>query len=307
MLRVKKAALFFGLLLAAALFTACSRNYPPPFDYSGLKEIQKGDLVSEKTDTTAKEPQETAAAEQSENPKQDTAVKENTESEEITDKVIATEPPQEENKGSGNNNDTSYKEDEKLRKYFTEEEISYLHDCAFLGDSTCLGYGRYGFIGESRVFGNGGVAARNIHTHTFTQKGKEVDFITAMKNTGCSNFYFMMGMNDVRIVSAEDYKKFYRELLAEIGAKCPDAKIHILSVTPITEDCDFYPNENITLLNVKLAELAAEEGYAFVDTAAAVRNEKGYLKDELNGGDGIHMKGEAYIEMLRVILKDAFG
>lgn len=302
MLKVKKTDVFFGFILFALFLTACSRNYPPPFDYSGLRGTEKEEPVSEKTKDTEKS--ETAISEQSREPDTDKAAEENTEPEEITDKAVVTEPPQGENEDSNG----VYKEDEKLRKYFTEEEISYLHDCAFLGDSTCLGYGRYGFIGESRVFGNGGVAARNIHTHTFTQKGKEVDFITALKNTGCSNFYFMMGMNDVRIISAEDYKEYYRQLLSEVMAECPGAKIHILSVTPLAENSDFYPNERLTQLNVKLAELAAENSnIRFIDTAAAVRNEKGYLKEELNGGDGIHMQAEAYVEMLRIILKDALG
>ncbi|MDE6580443.1 MAG: hypothetical protein K2K41_07920, partial [Ruminiclostridium sp.] len=163
----------------------------------------------------------------------------------------------------------------------------------------------YNLIEEPRVLGNGGVAARNIHTHTFTQWGKEVDFLTGLKNTGCTELYFQMGMNDVRIISADEYKKNYSDMLKEVKEFIPDANIHILSVTPITEDSDFYPNERLDLLNEKLREISAEEGYTFIDTASTVRNEKGFLKDELCSGDGIHMVPEAYFLMLGVIFESA--
>lgn len=132
-----------------------------------------------------------------------------------------------------------------------------------------------------------------------------MDYITALKNTGCTELYFLMGMNDVKIVSADDYKRFYRNMLKAVREALPYANIHILSVTPVTEYSDFCSNERLSLLNDKLKEISTEEGYTFIDTASAVKNEKGFLRDDLCSGDGIHMKPEAYFLKLRVILDSA--
>lgn len=318
----KPAAIALCILLAAAL-SACSGNESPETDYSGISEIGIDDFLSEISEEKPKNTQWEETAKSSENaedtgggmtetdkPGTDTALEtENTESDENAENKHST-PPQNTESAQGQPDaapdpDRIYKEDKLLSTRFSEEEINYLHGCAFLGDSTCLGYCRYGLIEDARVFGNGGVAARNIHTHTFVQKGKEVDYVTALKNTGCRELYFLMGMNDVRIISAEDYKKFYGDMLNTVRKALPDANIHILSVTPITEYSDFYPNERLSLLNDKLKEISAEEGCIFIDTASAVKNEKGFLKDDLCSGDGIHMTPEAYFLMLRVILDSA--
>lgn len=311
----KTTLLAFGVLAAVSL-SACNRENTPHIDYSGTKETDNDQFSSEMTE---EEPKSTTAdtitdiilttetiitIETITTNEPVTAV--NTEAETLSEETTYSSTSTEEEIPTVTADPNKiYKEDKLLSTRFSEEEINYLHNCAFLGDSTCLGYCRYGFIGDDRVFGNGGVAARNIHTHTFVQKGQEVDFITALKNTGCTELYFLMGMNDVRITSADDYKKNYREMLSEVKEAIPYANIHILSVTPITEYSDFYPNERIDMLNDKLREISEEEGYAFVDTAAAVKNEKGFLIDELCSGDGIHMVSDAYFLMLEVILDSA--
>lgn len=300
----KKAILTFGLI-SAILFSACNREKSPSIDYSGIKETDKDALFSKTTEELPKESEINTVT--TSDTAEDEPVTVITTEEAVSEEAPSTAPTESaaEPPSVSSDPDKVYKEDKLLSTKFSEEEINYLHNCAFLGDSTCLGYCRYGFIADDRVFGNGGVAARNIHTHTFTQKGREVDFLTALKNTGCTELYFLMGMNDVRIVSADEYKKFYSDMLREVREAIPEANIHILSVTPITEYSDFYPNERLGLLNDKLREISAEEEYIFIDTASAVRNEKGFLRDELCSGDGIHMVPDAYVMMLRVILNSA--
>ncbi len=303
MISARKAIIGIACILTAISLSACSQKSEPEFDYSGIKEIDKSELFSKSTEEQPKKTADTVTISDTTENEPVTVI---TEEENVSEEAPAspTETEQEQ-PAVTDNSDKVYKEDELLKNRFSEEEINYLHNCAFLGDSTCLGYCRYGLIEDPRVLGNGGVAARNIHTHTFTQWGKEVDFLTGLKNTGCTELYFQMGMNDVRIISAEEYKKNYSDMLKEVKETIPNANIHILSVTPITEDSDFYPNERLDLLNEKLKEIAAEEGYIFIDTASAVRNEKGFLKDELCSGDGIHMVPEAYYLMLGVIFESA--
>lgn len=302
----RKAIILTLCILTALTLSACSRESQPDLEYSGIKEVDIDELYSKSAE---KEPKETKAEtniipdttdfEITEEEPVAITVEEEPQAEETPDPTETEPPPM------AADHTHNYSGDELLRKRFSEEEINYLHNCAFLGDSTCLGYCRYNLIEEPRVLGNGGVAARNIHTHSFTQWGQEVDFLTGLRNTGCTQLYFQMGMNDVRIISAEEYKENYKVMLKEVKEFIPDANIHILSITPITEDSDFYPNERIDLLNEKLKEIAAEEGYTFIDTASAVRNEKGFLKDELCSGDGIHMVTEAYYLMLGVIFESA--
>ena len=309
----RKAIIITACLLMALSLSACSQESRPEIDDSGIKEVGMDELFSK---TTEKEPEETEEDTQNETQEETAPISDITENEPVTvitaeEETVSEEAPsapeetEQQVQQPVTDHSHNYSGDELLKKRFSEEQINYLHNCAFLGDSTCLGYCRYSLIEEPRVLGNGGVAARNIHTHTFTQWGQEVDFLTGLRNTGCDQLYFQMGMNDVRIISADEYKENYKVMLKEVKEFIPDANIHILSVTPITEDSDFYPNERIDMLNEKLKEIAAEEGYTFIDTASVVRNEKGFLKDELCSGDGIHMVTEAYYLMLGVIFESA--
>lgn len=194
---------------------------------------------------------------------------------------------------------------DRLEGYFTDTQRAYLRSCAFAGDSIIHAPALYGFISKKRCYATAGAAARNIYDWSFEIKGKEYGIIDALKHSGCQSFYFLMGMNDVRITSADIYYDNYKSFLEDVRENCPYADINVISVTPITEECGFYPNEKIDALNVKLKQLTEESGgkITYIDVAGFLKDEKGALKLEYAVDDGIHMQIDVYYDIFRIILQ----
>lgn len=198
----------------------------------------------------------------------------------------------------------SYDGDRFLTDYFTDKEISYLHNCLFIGDSTCLGLKNYGLLNGEQVIAIPGAAARNIAGLTVTWENEEISPMAAAKNTGLNEIYCLMGLNDVNLISPEDYKNYYIDFLDRLKKSCPKANIHILSVSPVTESSEFCYNHKLDRFNEKLKEISAENGIRYMDISSVLKNEKGCMIDEYAMQDGIHFRLKAYYRILEYIIEN---
>lgn len=203
------------------------------------------------------------------------------------------------------NYDPYYKD--RLDGYFTDAQLDYIRSCVFVGDSTCLAFQFYGFISPERCYAQAGAAARNIYDWVFMQRKEEKDILTALADSGCKSFYFLMGLNDVNMTSAEDYYRNYRSFLEAVLEICPYADINLLSVTPVTEDCEFCFNSSLNSLNEKLTQIAKESGgkIKYIDIASFFKDGKGNMKPAYATKDGIHMREGGYYDILRIICQSA--
>ncbi|MOA45121.1 hypothetical protein D3C78_1674880 [compost metagenome] len=86
-----------------------------------------------------------------------------------------------------------------------------------------------------------------------------------------------------------------------IKEKLPQAKMTLLSVTPVTTEAEKKEPryKNINDYNQGLKELAKKENIGFVDLSPILSNGS----DDLYDSDGIHFKAEFYTRMLD-LLKD---
>lgn len=216
-----------------------------------------------------------------------------------------TEPIPEEYPLTYINYDPDYKD--RLDGYFTDEQLDYIRSCVFVGDSTCLAFQYYGFISPERCYAKAGAAARNIFDWEFTQRKEEKDILTALANSGCKSFYFLMGLNDVNLTSAEDYYNNYKSFLEAVENTCPYADINLLSITPVTKECEFCFNSSLNKLNDKLIEISRESGgkIKYIDIASFFRNEEGNMKPPYVTDDGIHLREGGYYDILRIICQEA--
>lgn len=216
-----------------------------------------------------------------------------------------TEPIPEEYQFTYINYDPDYKD--RLDGYFTDEQLDYIRSCVFVGDSTCLAFQYYGFISPERCYAKAGAAARNIFDWEFTQRKEEKDILTALADSGCKSFYFLMGLNDVNLTSAEDYYNNYKSFLEAVQTTCPYADINLLSITPVTKECEFCFNSSLNRLNDKLIEISRESGnkIKYIDIASFFRNEEGNMKSAYVTNDGIHLREGGYYDILRIICQEA--
>lgn len=310
----KKTAALVLCLLSALSFTACTQisARTTDFDYGNIKRIPLEEFLKETEKEaekkTEKEPDSTVAEEKIFPKEEKTETEETTiitENKELSVTEETTENATEETAPVFTSDpDKYYDGDQFLTDYFTKEEIDYLHNCVFVGDSTCLGLKNYGLLNAEQIIAIPGAAARNIAEITVISEGKEISPINAVKNTELNEIYCLMGLNDVNLISPEDYKNYYEEFLEELKKSCPKAHIHILSVSPVTEASNFCYNSKLDKLNEKLKEVSKEKGIEYVDISSVLKNEKGCMIDEYAMQDGIHFRLKAYYRILEYIIEN---
>lgn len=188
---------------------------------------------------------------------------------------------------------------------FSPARQEFISSCFFMGDSICLGLGVSGFT--SRCSAKAGVAARNIEGFLFDYEGAEVSPFTALVNSNSDRFVFLMGSNDVNMVSEEDYAKFYNSFLSKVEALCPAADIYVLSIPPVTENSTFCYNYEIDAFNSKLKEMIEDHHAAkrhYVDISSYLKDEQGNLREEYSSDNTVHLTKSAYLALLAGLCKE---
>lgn len=191
---------------------------------------------------------------------------------------------------------------------FTDEDYSFLDGCVFVGDSICSGLGHYGIIPMDRVIAQGNIAARNIFDFTFSVDGGEMTLITALVNAKPEYIVFSMGINDVNITSEQEFAENYKEILTMTEGFLPEAKLIVLSITPIDSESTFTTNEHIDGFNDALKNMAEEsERWIYVDVTGELKNSDNALKSDYSSGDGIHLSPDAYYATLYQLCRSQLG
>lgn len=187
---------------------------------------------------------------------------------------------------------------------FTDEYYDFLGRCVFVGDSICSGLGHYGIIPMERVIAQGNIAARNIFDFTFSVDGGELSLVSALVNANPEYVIFSMGINDVNITSEEEFIDNYCEILSMTEGFLPDAKLIVLSVTPIDISSTFTANEKIDSFNEALSRLPEKnERWTYIDVTKELKNSENALKTAYSSGDGIHLSPDAYHAVLYQLCK----
>ena len=188
---------------------------------------------------------------------------------------------------------------------FSPEQESFISSCLFMGDSICSGFGVYGF--SQNCYAKAGVAARNILEFTFDYKGYQVAPLTVLVNSGLKNIVFLMGTNDVNMVSPQEYAEFYDDFLSKVESACPEVSIYVISVPPITEDSNFCYNYELDNLNIELKSMIESHPRSrhYIDAAALLKDDQGALDTIYSAGDSVHLSRVAYYAILHALCTGA--
>ena len=109
---------------------------------------------------------------------------------------------------------------------------------------------------------------------------KELD--TALQNAPDSTVILNLGVND--LTEIDSYIPYYQQLFASY----PDAAFYIMSVNPVTDDCQVVSNQVIDEFNQKMQE-------AFPDQYLDVYNY--LLTSEFSAADGLHYSDSTYLSI----------
>lgn len=199
-------------------------------------------------------------------------------------------------------------------------DSSYFDDAAFIGDSVSLKLSYYaaatGDLGNAQFFASGSLGSANslwdisdesVHP---TYQGEKMLVEDCISNSGAQKVYVMLGMNDLGLYGLEDTLVNFETLMDKILQKCPDVKIIVQSMTPMTETSyiigDSLNNDGIKEYNRRLCELCEERGWYFIDVASVMYDASGselnrdYCSDPDDMGVHFTESGcDAWIEYLK--------
>ncbi len=190
----------------------------------------------------------------------------------------------------------------------------YLDRLVFLGDSTTYGIGYYYEQGytelcpSSQVWtpasGTLTLSQYNIATIVYPETGEELTITEAVTQAEPEYLYITLGVNGVSFMDGEWFKRDYSALVESIRATSPDTKIVLNSIYPVAASYahqDEISNEKIRAANGWIEQVATDTGCRFLYSYEAVVDESGNLPEERQNGDGIHLDGEAFTEVMYYI------
>lgn len=173
-----------------------------------------------------------------------------------------------------------------------EVDRSYFDDAVFIGDSRTDGLMIYTGLSNATFYTYKGLTVSGVFTDEVIQlDGKDVTAMEALEKTDFAKVYIMFGVNEAGWKSGKTFADKYGEIVDAVRALNPDAVIYVQSILPVSREVSethpYVTNEKLSTFNDLLREMAAEKEAYFVDTAAAVADEEGFLPDDA-AVDGIH-------------------
>ncbi|MBQ2916017.1 MAG: hypothetical protein IJE51_04430 [Clostridia bacterium] len=207
-----------------------------------------------------------------------------------------------------------------LVQHTAKSGYEYFDNSVFLGDSVTLGLKNYTtkkrktdsyFLGNAKFIAVGSYSVadtltavdspNSIHSLYNGVITQPQDIIADM---GVKRVFICLGLNDVGIYTKTEYLNNYSFLINRIRKAVPDIQIAILSVTPLTVEGErkILYNAKIDEYNNALAAFSVENGCYFIDVSTVLKDELGYLADELSSDNYCHLEPAAYDAWLEYMM-----
>ncbi|MCM1329723.1 MAG: GDSL-type esterase/lipase family protein [Ruminococcus sp.] len=169
-----------------------------------------------------------------------------------------------------------------------------------VGDSISVGLVNYGYLQPENVFAQIGLTPSSVLT-------AEVGGTSVYaKAAGLAPDYIciMLGTNGLSYLSEDFMAEKMGEFIDGLRQICPNAKILLVSIPPVTaahESEKPEKIENITKYNEHISKLAEEKSAIFVNIYQLLEDSDGYLAADYAESDGLHLKGAAYPVVLSAL------
>lgn len=171
----------------------------------------------------------------------------------------------------------------------------YIDNTLFIGDSNTVRTQVYGHTTWDNVVAAVSMGVQHIPKLEMTYfKGMEnpVTVPRAVKIIQPQRIIITYGTNNTLGFTVEDFIKMYREGIQAIEKQWPYADIIINAIPPIDREREnlAITMQTIDKMNKALAEMAKEDGYKFLNSAEALKDEEtGFAKKDYTISDGVHL------------------
>ena len=217
----------------------------------------------------------------------------------MTTEVSTTETSTTESSGTGNVKETllTGRGDDtttgsvKNMDLKSDDKSNDFSDAVFVGDSRTEGFVLQTGIQTTAYVHKGLTVASAYTAKVIHQDDEERSVMEALARTRYNRVYLMFGINETGWISNDIFISDYKQIIDDIKAQNPSAKIFIQSVLPVSKAVSdsggYVRNDKIAEYNKRLEQLAADEGATFVNVQEAVSTD-GVLPDDA-ATDGIHL------------------
>lgn len=192
---------------------------------------------------------------------------------------------------------------------------TYIDETLFIGDSNTVRSMFYEVTGTKWANVVGAVSMGIQHVVSdpiaiseFGSGVGKVDVCTSVGIIKPKRIIITYGTNNANWTS-DSFIAEYKKAAKAISDAYPYADIIINAIPPVDRVRD-YPNitmQQIDTFNAALAEMCATEGYKFLNSAEAMKDETtGFAKKDYTISDGIHLSKAGFEELFRYIRTHAF-
>lgn len=276
---MKKAAVLSTVLAFTLTLTACSTNWVDSSDASNDYEF---------SETESSEPQSASSSVWF-------SSVESTESSTASSSVSASQ--------------STWRNPDLTPQLTSDYNEDFFKKDLFIGDSIFTGLYLYSYIDRENVAAVGGYTPYRALNSAFDEDfyiGSAADYA---KERQPEHIIIMLGSNGLTPqTDLEDYGNDYRELLNSLKTNCPNSRICVVSVPPITANSSMASYSGITNalideLNEVIFALCNDLEIAYCDLNSVLKDDKGYFNEDYVYDDGMHFVGRTYPVLLSRVQK----
>ena len=177
---------------------------------------------------------------------------------------------------------------------------TWFDDACFIGHSQVVGMRDYANLPNIDYFAVVGFKVQDVLNFPYFggANGRDAPIRNVLQLQPYGKVYIMLGVNDFsnKKDRVDQFMVPMRQLLDIVKETQPDAKIYILSLTPVGRETPMnilYNPENTLFYSQMLKDLSREYGTEYLDVFRILSDSDGYFKEGYSG-DGIHMKPKIY-------------
>ena len=185
-----------------------------------------------------------------------------------------------------------------------EVDDTYFSNTLFIGNSITEGFKEFSGLDTPTYYEGRGMTVESIHRMKIVNADNspnsdgtgEKTVMDALKERQFDQIYLLMGANELGWVYLDMFIEQYAQLIDDIKALQPNAKICVQSVLPVSaersETDEVYNNTKIENLNNMIINMSAEKGIPYLNAAEAFKDDTGALPADKTP-DGIHLTAAA--------------
>ena len=177
----------------------------------------------------------------------------------------------------------------------------WFEDACFIGHSQVVGLRDYTNLTSPDYYAVIGHTVQDILNERWYKMptGRRGTLRNSLAAGTYGKIFIMIGVNDCtdRENRAEEFREPLRQLLQIVRETQPDAAVYLISLAPVgreTKNNLWFNPDNVILYSQVIKDVSREFDAEFIDVFRFMSDDAGYMLDELNAGDGIHLIGAKY-------------